>query len=216
MYKKTRSFLIIAASALFLFLISEIWWRADVFIGHQYLGPYGVYGILVAYIISICLIVYLIYYFTIRRKRLIQKIPKQIFFIFAMEDKQKVEKIYASIEELGYRPWISTRDLKPGQVWKDTIEKALLESQIALVFLSTHSINKEGYIKKEINLALNMMSENVKGLSPVIPIRLDNVKINIERLDHIQSLDLPNESDTSKLVETLEYYFKERDRSINT
>jgi hypothetical protein len=164
-------------------------------------------GTLIAYV---GLFGYLYTYLKRIRMRKIHKISKQIFFIFSSKDSVRVEKIYSLLKEHGYNPWIGSKDLLPGQIWKKTIEKVLVESEVVLVFLTTASINKKGYIQEELKLALDMLPERTEGLSPVIPIRLERVDITNNRLKEIQHLDLFDEEQNDLLLNTLNFYFSKK------
>lgn len=113
----------------------------------------------------------------------------RIFLIYALEDKDKVEGIYNELKNAGFKPWMASKDIFPGERWKSSIENALEEAEIALAFLSRYSYNKKGFIQKELKMALDLLKERTKGISPVIPVRLDESEVP-DRLKEFQYVDI--------------------------
>lgn len=106
--------------------------------------------------------------------------PKQlkVFLCHSSHDKAVVREVYRKLNSEGWiDPWLDSEKLLPGQDWNLEIEKAVETSHIVLVFLSNNSVNKEGYIQKELRLvldvALNMPEETIF----VIPVKLEECQI---------------------------------------
>ena len=81
----------------------------------------------------------------------------QIFLSYASEDRKRVKGIYDRLKAEGFKPWMDTEDLLPGQAWKQEIAKAIRESDFAIVVLSSVSVSKRGYVQKEFKLALEVV-----------------------------------------------------------
>ncbi|HND50309.1 MAG TPA: toll/interleukin-1 receptor domain-containing protein, partial [Anaerolineales bacterium] len=81
--------------------------------------------------------------------------PLRVFLCHASQDKPAVRKMYAYLKQHGIQPWLDREDLLPGQDWEIEIPKAIFNSDVILVCLSPNSVNKEGYVQKEIVFALD-------------------------------------------------------------
>lgn len=126
------------------------------------------------------------------------KTDGQIFLIYAREDKNEVQKIYNSLKEKGFKPWMDSMDLLPGQNWQESIEDAIKKSDIALYCISKHAANKKGFVGKEIRTALNSLDEISEGFSPIIPVRLEETSVP-DFIKQIQCIDLFKEGGMEKL-----------------
>ena len=73
----------------------------------------------------------------------------KVFLCHSSGDKPTVRDIYRRLDAEGWiDAWLDEMKLLPGQDWGLEIEKAVEESDIVIVCLSTQSVDKEGYIKK--------------------------------------------------------------------
>lgn len=61
----------------------------------------------------------------------------------------------------------------PGQNWDLEIGKAASKSDVVIVCLSAKSVSKEGYVQKEIRLALDMADQKPDETIFIIPARLE-------------------------------------------
>ena len=126
----------------------------------------------------------------------------RIFLSYSHADQLKVREIYYLLKNNGFSVWMDVESLLPGQDWNKEIEKEISSSKIILLFLSENSVSKEGYIQKEIKLALDFMLEKPEGSIYIIPIRLEPVQVP-SRLAQIQWLDYFTEDGLDKLLYTL-------------
>ena len=83
----------------------------------------------------------------------------KVFLCHSKDDKLKVRKLYDRLVTDGFDVWLDEIKLMPGQDWDLEIRKAVRNSDTVVVFLSNSSITKEGYIQKEIRLALDVADE---------------------------------------------------------
>ncbi|MGB8770584.1 MAG: TIR domain-containing protein [Candidatus Korobacteraceae bacterium] len=113
----------------------------------------------------------------------------RLFLCHSSDDKQEVRNLHRSLRNDGFEPWLDEEDLLAGQNWKVEIPKAVRKSDVVLVCLSQRSTTKEGYVQKEIKLALDVAEEKPEGRIFVIPVRLSDCSLP-ERLSHLQSVNL--------------------------
>jgi len=117
----------------------------------------------------------------------------RVFISYAKEDKQFAERIYKDLQKSDkslIKPWIDFKDIKPGQKWSLMIEQAIEKSDFFIALLSNHSLNKRGYVQKELKIALNQLEQIPDSGTYIIPVRIDNCSITETRLKSIQWIDI--------------------------
>lgn len=138
------------------------------------------------------------------------KRPLKVFLCHASGDKPVVRQLYKYLCVDGVDSWLDSEKLVPGQKWQLEIPIAVRSSDVVLVCLSEQSVNKEGYVKKEIEFALDIADEQAEGTIFVIPARLEDCKVP-ERLSHYQWVNLFESQGYSRLLDALRI----RARQIN-
>jgi hypothetical protein len=113
----------------------------------------------------------------------------RVFLCHASQDKPVVRELYKRLLAEGWiDPWLDEEKLLPGHDWDLEIEKAVESSDVVLLFLSSHSVSREGYVQKEIRFALNMALFKPAETIFIIPLRLDNCLVP-RNLNSIQYID---------------------------
>jgi hypothetical protein len=115
--------------------------------------------------------------------------PLKVFLCHAKSDKPAVRKLYQRLRAAGIDAWLDEEDLLPGQDWEREIPRAVRASDSVIVCLSCKSINKTGYVQKEIKFALDVADEQPEGAIFLIPLRLEECDVP-ERLSRWQWVDL--------------------------
>lgn len=105
------------------------------------------------------------------------KRPLKVFLCHASADKPAVRNLYQRLVSEGVDAWLDAESLVAGQNWQIEIPKAIRESDVVIVCLSEKSINKEGYVQREIKFALDVADEKPEGTIFVIPARLEECKV---------------------------------------
>jgi formylglycine-generating enzyme required for sulfatase activity len=101
--------------------------------------------------------------------------PLCVFLCHAREDKTVVRELYRQLTAEGWMDvWLDEMKLLPGQEWDIEIEKAVEQANVVIVCLSNKSVDKEGYVQKELRFVLNIADEKPEGTIFVIPLRLDD------------------------------------------
>lgn len=134
--------------------------------------------------------------------RMAAKHPLKIFISYASADRPQAQKLHDHLHSLGTDPWFDVEDLLPGQDWKMEISKALDETDLILLCLSKKSVSKEGYVQKEMRLALDRALEIPPGEIFLIPARFEEVDLPYSLRD-FQWVDLYTESGMRKLLKSL-------------
>ena len=117
------------------------------------------------------------------------KRPLRVFLCHASSDKPAVRELYEYLVNEGVDAWLDKEKLIPGQNWQIEIPKAVKNSDVVIVCLSTQSVTKEGFVQKEMKLALDSADEKPDGTIFIIPARLENCEVP-ERIGKYHWVDL--------------------------
>lgn len=131
------------------------------------------------------------------------KRPLRVFLCHASGDKPAVRKLYEHLVKDGIDAWLDKEKLIPGQNWQIEIPKAVKNSDVVIVCLSSQSVTKEGFVQKEIKLALDSADEKPDGTIFVIPARLEDCEVP-ERISKYQWVDLFSDDGYAWLIKALE------------
>lgn len=130
--------------------------------------------------------------------------PLRVFLCHSSGDKPKVKSLYGKLGKHKWiDPWLDENKLLPGEDWDVEIRRAVKVSEIVIVCLSFDSITKEGYVQKEIKLALDIADEKPEGTIYIIPLKLEDCDVP-ERLSKLHWVNYyePNKS-IKKLLSSL-------------
>lgn len=122
-----------------------------------------------------------------------------VFLCHSSNDKQSVRKLYQQLRTEGFDPWLDEEKLLPGQNWDLEIRRALRNSQVVIVCLSSGSITKSGYVQKELRQALDVANEQPDDTIFIIPARLDDCTVP-DRLREWQWVNLYESNGLEKLL----------------
>lgn len=126
-----------------------------------------------------------------------------VFLCHASEDKPAVRRLYERLVNDGIDAWLDEEKLLPGQNWELEISKAVKNSDAIIVFLSSHSVKKAGFVQKEIKLALDVAQEKPEGTIYFIPARLDQSVVP-DSLREYQWVDLFDDKGYEKIKRALQ------------
>ena len=88
----------------------------------------------------------------------------KVFLCHSSHDKPAVREIYARLKAEGWiDPWLDVEKILLGQDWGLEIEKAVEETDAAIVFLSSSSVTKEGYFQREVRSVSRKAEEKPEG-----------------------------------------------------
>ena len=127
----------------------------------------------------------------------------RVFLCHSSNDKTAVEKFYNFLQRDGIQAWFDKKNLVPGQDWRAEIQKAVINSHVVIVFLSSQSITREGFVQKEIKIALDMADEKPDGTIFIIPAKLENCEVP-DRLTKFHWVDLFEKDGYKYLIKALQ------------
>lgn len=144
--------------------------------------------------------------------------PRQlrVFLCYASPDKSVVRALSQRLSlEDWIDVWIDENKLLPGQDWRINILDAVETSDIVIICLSNNSVNKEGYVQKELRYAQEIALEKPEDSIFLIPLRLE--ECNVPRgLRFYQWVDYFGESKDSSykaLVASLKLRYEQKIKS---
>lgn len=136
----------------------------------------------------------------------------KLFLNHAREDRALVLPYLEKLKAIGHDPWIDKR-LLPGQDWDEEIQRAFHSSDVVLMFMTPRSVNKRGYVQREINDALERLKSLLPGDIGVIPLMLEECEVPHKIARVLQYIRLPNEWHT--VVESLALAAQQRQIAVN-
>jgi hypothetical protein len=102
----------------------------------------------------------------------------KVFLCHASQDKSIVHELYEKFIAEGWiEPWLDAKKLLPGQDWQAEIKNAVETADNVIIFLSKTSINKDGFIQKELRFAKEIALEKTEGSIFLVPLRLDDCEV---------------------------------------
>ncbi|WP_116818556.1 TIR domain-containing protein [Pseudomonas savastanoi] len=135
----------------------------------------------------------------------------KIFLNHTTEDKALVMPYFHRLQALGFEPWIDNRIL-PGQDWDEVIQRAFNAADVYLVFMTSRSVNKRGYVQREISDALDKQKYNLPGDIGLIPLMLEDCEVPVKISRSHQYIRLPE--GWHEVVESLELAARQRSYAI--
>lgn len=100
--------------------------------------------------------------------------PLRVFLCHSSNDKPAVRELYQKLRaESWIQPWLDEEELYPGQDWNMEIEKAVEAADAIIVCLSKNSINKEGYVQRELRIVLDYADYKPEGTLYIMPVRME-------------------------------------------
>lgn len=125
-----------------------------------------------------------------------------IFLSYAREDEGEALRIHDKLKTLGFDVWIDQRNLRPGQEWEPLIWAAASKARLFCILLSNKSVNKSGFIRKEMRFALDKWKEKLSDDIYLVPCLIENIDPPNE-FRHIQYQKLLTDEDFENFVANL-------------
>ena len=115
----------------------------------------------------------------------------------------RVERFYRAFHAAGLRPWMDSIDRPPGALWERALSVAIRRCDLLIIFLSGHSVDKNGLLRKEVIQALSDWEKKETDDAYVVLARLETCKIpgQLEKFQKFEALD---DLKTYKLVKLLQ------------
>jgi hypothetical protein len=114
----------------------------------------------------------------------------RVFISYARQDTEAANRLYNDLKLSGLEPWLDTESLLGGENWRISIKEAIRNSRYFVALLSSNSVEKIGYVQRELKEALEVLLEFPQSKRFIIPVRLDETRVDDEKLREIHIVDL--------------------------
>ena len=105
-------------------------------------------------------------------------------------DREVAHWLYDDLARAGHFPWLDEKDLLPGEDWASRVVAEIRECKLFLALFSRHSLNRRGFVQKELRVALDVLDQVPVDERFLIPVRLDACEPRDEKLRRLHRLDL--------------------------
>jgi hypothetical protein len=112
-----------------------------------------------------------------------------IFLSYARTDRLVVERLFDKLKAEGLNPWMDVRCIHAGEKWKQAIERAIQKAHFFLLCLTPNSVNRRGFLQREIRMAIDKTQELLDEDIYFLPVRLVECARPLQ-LAEFQSIDL--------------------------
>jgi hypothetical protein len=116
-----------------------------------------------------------------------------VFISYAREDRHWAERLYMDLRKQEINAWIDVRCLAAGANWKMEIKKAIRASRFFILLISNASVNKRGFVQKEMKEAIDVLREIPRGQVFLMPVRLDSTEPIDDELHELNWVDLADD-----------------------
>ena len=124
----------------------------------------------------------------------------KVFISYAIEDIKYAKEIYEYLLNYGVNTWFDRDTMIIGQDIDYEISNAIPKSSFFIACLSRNSVSKQGYVQKELKIALKILNSIPKGKIFILPVRLDECKIP-KSLENRHYIDWFNHESRKKLLD---------------
>jgi hypothetical protein len=132
----------------------------------------------------------------------------KVFLCHGSEDKASVRELYQRLLDADMRPWLDEVDIAPGVDWDASVRDAVRDCHVVLVCLSHKSVDKVGYVQKEIKFALDRADEMPEDNKYIFPVKLEECDVP-RRLSKWQWVNLYDTDGYQRLLDSLKSYASE-------
>lgn len=124
----------------------------------------------------------------------------QVFLSYGRVDEEYARRLNQDLRNSGFDTWFDRERLLPGQDWEVEIRKAIKKSRFFIALLSSRSVNRRGFMQRELAQACSILGEFPESAIFLIPARLDDCSLptTIERLHWVDLF--PSWSDGVEII----------------
>ncbi len=141
----------------------------------------------------------------------------RVFLCHASQDKPAVRELCQRLVAEGWiEPWLDEKKLLPGQDWRTAIEEAVESADNIIICLSNTSVNKDGFIQKEMRYAREIALEKADETIFLIPLRLEECEVprGLRFLQWVDYFGEKKEQSYGDLLESLHLNYERKLRFI--
>ena len=128
----------------------------------------------------------------------------KVFLSYTKADHEKVEPFFHRLTQDGFDPWLDSEKLLPGHNWSREIDQALAEANVVMLFLSTSSVSKRGFVQREANQAIENLKSKLPSDIYIIPVLLEDCEVPPHISDRLQFVNVGAPNFWTKILRSLE------------
>ena len=129
--------------------------------------------------------------------------PVQLFLSYTRKDEAAVAQLYERLAAVGLKPWMDQEDILPGEIWQESILHAIRDSHFFLACISLNSVDKRGFLQRELREALDAWKDKLPGDIYLIPVRLEECTVP-EQLSPFQWVDIFHSRGWTRLLRAIQ------------
>jgi TIR domain-containing protein/uncharacterized protein DUF3298 len=126
-----------------------------------------------------------------------------VFLSYASPDRDRVLAIYDFLSANGVGVWMDARRILPGQNWEFEIRRALDAAAAVVVFISQNSVDRTGYVQRELRMVIDKLHERPVHRIYAVPVILNPEVPVPDALKHLHCLTLAGPHDQASLLQAV-------------
>jgi TIR domain len=131
-----------------------------------------------------------------------------VFLSYASPDRDRVGPYADALESHGFNVWVDYKRLKAGQNWNFEIRRELEKAAVIVVFISNNSVDRRGYVQREIKLSLDKAEEKLVGDIFIIPVLLDEDTPIPDQIRHLQCVNASEPDHLRAIIEAINHQLR--------
>ncbi|MGH1364547.1 MAG: toll/interleukin-1 receptor domain-containing protein [Calditrichia bacterium] len=134
----------------------------------------------------------------------------KVFISYAKEDLNTALRLYRDLANNNIDIWFDEVSLLGGQRWKPKITEAIKESDFFFALLSKNSVDKRGYVQKELKIALEVLDEIPEAGRFIVPICISECNPSNQKLNELHRINIYENWDEGlrKILKTIGFDLK--------
>jgi hypothetical protein len=113
-----------------------------------------------------------------------------ISYAHSEEDSKIALRLYNELKKYEVEPWLDSECIPAGCEWKIEINEAIQQSNFFIAILSFNSVDKKGYVQKELREAISKLDEYPPNSIFIIPVRINPCDPKHPKLKELQWVDM--------------------------
>jgi TolB-like protein/Tfp pilus assembly protein PilF len=136
-----------------------------------------------------------------------------VFLSYASQDAESAQRLCNALRAAGIEVWFDQSELRGGDAWDQMIRRQVKACQLFVPIISANTQSrKEGYFRREWNLAVARTLDMAEGMAFLLPVVIDGTPdseaLVPEKFREVQWTRLPGGENTDAFVEHVRRLFE--------
>lgn len=113
-----------------------------------------------------------------------------VFLSYASPDRERVRPFFENLKQAQFDVWVDFDKIKVGQNWDLEILRGLNHADFILLFISRNSVDRRGYVQRELKIAIDRRMEKLAEDIFLLPVLLDDdvtVPMELRDIQHVRT-----------------------------